>query len=321
VPALVSAEQFALLQRRLASNRHGARRNTTHEYPLRCRVSCGLCRLNCTRRERRPRGGGEPVYRYHACLGKQNPTVSGREERCPARFIPVQQLDALVWEDLCQVLQHPERLAEALERARSGAWLPGDLRRRQGTLQQIRASVGRERERLLDAYLDGLLDRAVFARKEGELRERLADLTTQEREVLAQSRSAQEVRALAGPMTALCARLRTGLETATFAQRRELVELLIDRVVVTDSELEIRYVIPLTEASTATPFGQLGADYLDPARCQYQAPARAVPARLVARSHRSGGALRRGSRACPAGMRQHRATLSTRSRGRPWQSP
>ena len=38
-------------------------------------------------------------------------------------------------------------------------------------------------------------------------------------------------------------RLRVGLGQASFQQRRQLVELLIDRVVVTDDQVEIRYVI------------------------------------------------------------------------------
>src|SRR5215218_838607 len=48
VPALVAAEQFDLVQRRLAANQRNARRNTTHPYLLRALVSCGVCRLACT---------------------------------------------------------------------------------------------------------------------------------------------------------------------------------------------------------------------------------------------------------------------------------
>jgi hypothetical protein len=51
------------------------------------------------------------------------------------------------------------------------------------------------------------------------------------------------------------------LHTATFAQRRELVELLIDRVVVTGEEVEIRYVLPTSPTSEQTRFCQLRLDY------------------------------------------------------------
>jgi hypothetical protein len=57
--------------------------------------------------------------------------------------------------------------------------------------------------------------------------------------------------------------LRVGLGQASFEQRRQLVELLIDRVVVTDGQVEIRYVIPTTPASTTTRFCHLRTDYFD----------------------------------------------------------
>ena len=46
-----------------------------------------------------------------------------------------------------------------------------------------------------------------------------------------------------------CERVQRGLAQATFAQRRQLVELLIDRVIVTNGDVEIRYVIPTSPAS------------------------------------------------------------------------
>jgi hypothetical protein len=57
--------------------------------------------------------------------------------------------------------------------------------------------------------------------------------------------------------------LRAGLDQASFEQRRQLVELLIDRVVVTDGEVEIHYVIPTTPGSTETRFCHLRTDYFD----------------------------------------------------------
>ncbi len=45
---------------------------------------------------------------------------------------------------------------------------------------------------------------------------------------------------------------------ASFEQRGQLVELLIDRVVVTDGQVEIRHVIPTTPGSTKTRFVTCG---------------------------------------------------------------
>jgi hypothetical protein len=69
------------------------------------------------------------------------------------------------------------------------------------------------------------------------------------------------VSAIARSMTAVLEQLRVGLDQAGFEQRRQLVELLIDRVVVTDGQVEIRYMIPTTPGSTKTRFCHLRTDY------------------------------------------------------------
>jgi site-specific DNA recombinase len=58
-----------------------------------------------------------------------------------------------------------------------------------------------------------------------------------------------------------CQQVREGLAEATFAQRRELVELLIDRVIVTDQTVEIRYVIPTQPDGPHLPFCLLRTEY------------------------------------------------------------
>jgi site-specific DNA recombinase len=260
VPALVAAEQFDLVRRRLASNRRSARRSTTHPYLLRGLVSCGVCRLACTGVTRT---ASDTRYRYYRCLGKQAKVSSGRARCCPARFIPASQLDELVWADLCTVLQRPELVAEALERAHSGAWVPQELRRRQATLRSVRASVARQRQRLLDAYLAEVVDLAAFQRQDRTLAGQEADLLAREREVAAQGERLVQVSGIAQSMTRVLQQLGVGLGQADFEQRRQLVELLIDRVVVTDGQVEIRYVIPTTTGSTKTRFCHLRTDYFD----------------------------------------------------------
>ena len=48
---------------------------------------------------------------------------------------------------------------------------------------------------------------------------------------------------------------------ATFEQKRQLIELLIDRVVVTGEEVEIRYAIPTSSKGETFRFCHLRLDY------------------------------------------------------------
>ncbi len=63
-----------------------------------------------------------------------------------------------------------------------------------------------------------------------------------------------ELAGVAGSIEDFCERVRRGLADATFEQKRKLVELLIDRVIVTSEEVEIRYVIPTDRAASKCVF-------------------------------------------------------------------
>jgi hypothetical protein len=52
------------------------------------------------------------------------------------------------------------------------------------------------------------------------------------------------------------------LASADFACKRALIELLIDRVIVTDGAVEIRYVLPTGPEGEREPFCRLRTDYL-----------------------------------------------------------
>ena len=116
VPAIVTQAQFDRVQAKLAQNQQFAsRNNTAHAYLLRALVSCGVCGLACMGRHLRP------GCLYYCCRGKLAAMHSCRDTKCPSRYIPSEQLDAVVWEDLCRLLTERGAIRWALERA---AWRP-----------------------------------------------------------------------------------------------------------------------------------------------------------------------------------------------------
>jgi site-specific DNA recombinase len=257
VPQIVSEETFAQVQAKLDTNQQGAARNTRHEYLLRALVSCGACRLSCA--ARRSAAG----YCYYLCRGRTDPLRAAQGQRCTARYIPAGQLDELVWADLCALLTDPAHLARALNRARSGAWLPQELQARQATIRQALGQLTRQQERLLDAYLAQVIGLDELQRKHQELDRRHDTLLAQQRQLEAAAGQQLELQTVADGIERFCQTVRAGLSTATFTQRRQLAELLIDRVIVTNSEVEIRYVLPASPDGPHRPFCQLRKDHLD----------------------------------------------------------
>src|SRR5690348_5422107 len=256
VPPVVSAEIFAQVQAKLDANQQGAARNTRHEYLLRALVSCGACRLSCGCRQT------AAGYSYYLCRGRTDPLRVAQGQRCTARYIPAAQLDELVWADLCALLTDPAQVARALARARGGDWLPQELQARQATIRQALGQLERQQQRLLDAYLAQVIGLDELERKRQDLDRRRGTLLAQQRQLDAAARQKLELGAVADGIEAFCQTVRAGLATATFDQRRQLAELLIDRVVVTDGQVEIRYVLPTSPEGPHRPFCQLRKDHL-----------------------------------------------------------
>jgi site-specific DNA recombinase len=272
IPAVISQAQFDQVQAKLAQNQQFARRNNTaHAYLLRALVSCGMCQTACMGRSDRGR------YAYYVCRAKGQPLVSCRDSKCAAGFIPAAQLDELVWQDLCAVLTHPESIIQALERAHGGHWLPQELQARRENVRKAQVGLAHQIERLTDAYLAGIMSLLEYQQRRGELERKQQALEQQLQQLAAQVDRQQEVAVQASGIVAFCERVQSGLANATFEQRRQLVELLIDRVVVTNDEVEIRYVIPTSPRGEHERFCHLRLDYFD------------LPARLIQPHHCRGG--------------------------------
>ena len=210
------------------------------------------------------------------CSGKFNKAQSAPEEKCPSRYAPAEQLDEIVWKDLCEVLTHPQSITGALRRAHGGQWLPQELKARQENLHRGLDALGRQLERLTEAYLGEVIPLEEYRRRRQDLEQRGEALAAQERQLQAQSRQRMELAGVAGSIEAFCERVGAGLADATFEQKRKLVELLIDRVIVTGEEVEIRYVIPTDPSSEQVRFCHLRSDYLHnpAARENLEAPMR-----------------------------------------------
>jgi site-specific DNA recombinase len=258
VPAIIDQETFDAAQRRLAQNKQMARRNNkTHDYLLRGLVSCGRCKLSSMGRSLH----GD--YYYYVCRGRTDALRAAKGERCKARYAPARALDELVWQDLCYIVSDPAVITHELQRARSGEWLPQALQARVKTLQDTLAQLERQQARLLEVYLAEIIARDEFERKYQELAQTQGALKGQLRQLEVQAQQQIDTLGLADNIQSFCTRLQPTLEALDFSQRRQLVELLVDCVVVDDEEVEVRYVIPTSPKGETSRFCHLRLDYFD----------------------------------------------------------
>jgi site-specific DNA recombinase len=254
----VTDDIFDQVQQKLTLNmKHAARNNKSHQYLLRALVSCGACQSACISRTT------NTGQSYYACRCLAMPLYSGHDKRCRSRYIPADQLDAIVWCDVCRLISQPEAIIHALQRSHDGHWLPQQLQARRETLRKAQAAVRQQMERLTEAYLGGIIRMAEYQRRRRELDTRDAGLEQQSKELGAQVDRQNEISQMAASIEEFCHRVQSGLATASFVQKRTLLELLVDRVLVINDQVEIRYVVPTHPRGETTRFCHLRKDYFD----------------------------------------------------------
>jgi site-specific DNA recombinase len=101
-----------------------------------------------------------------------------------------------------------------------------------------------------------------YGRRRRELEGKMEAFESQERELEQQADRRMELSGIMSRVEDYCRRISETLVGASFEQKRRLVELLIDRVIVTEEEVEIRYVIPTRESGEHTRFCHLRTNYL-----------------------------------------------------------
>ncbi len=176
---------------------------------------------------------------------------------------PPGQFDELVWDDLCTLLAEPEPLATAVSRAHGGAWLPQELLARRKTLRRGQAHPRQQLERLTDAYLRAVIPPDEYERRRRDLEQRVQALAGQEEQLRSDAVRQQQLAGIAVSLEAFRGRVQPGLAQASFEQRRQRVLLLTDCVVVTDADVETRYVLPTSSDSEHVRFCHLRKDYFD----------------------------------------------------------
>jgi site-specific DNA recombinase len=135
------------------------------------------------------------------------------------------------------------------------------LQARRESLRRGQASIQQQIERLTEAYLAGVVSLEEYRRRRRELEQREQALATQARQLEAQVDRQAEIERLGLSLDEFRQRVRTGLAQATWEQKRQLIEWLVTRVIVTDGEVEIRYAIPTTPSGQADRFSQLRSDH------------------------------------------------------------
>jgi site-specific DNA recombinase len=239
VPALVEPEVFGAVQEQLRENKRHARQSRRGALSLlqgflQCQ-HCGYAfygkRLSPSARKGKPR-----AYAYYRCLGTDAYRFGG-ERLCQNTQVRTDLLDLAVWQEVCPLLTHPERLAEEYRRR-----LQPETRTKRTPLATLEDQISKVRQgvaRLIDSYAESLIDKSEFEPRITRLRQRLARLEEQRHALAEEAALHGELQLIIGRLEDFATRLHDGLETADWASKRDLIRALVKRVEVARNEVNV----------------------------------------------------------------------------------
>ena len=239
VPALVEPEVFAAVQEQLQENKRHARQSRRGAlYLLQGLLQCQHCgyalygkRLSPSTRKGKPR-----AYAYYRCLGTDAYRFGG-ERLCQNTQVRTDLLDLAVWQEVCTLLTHPERLAEEYRRR-----LQPETRAKRTPLATIEDQISKVRQgvaRLIDSYAESLIDKSEFEPRITRLRQRLARLEEQRQALVDEAALQGELQLIIGRLEDFTTKLHDGLEAADWASKRDLIRALVKRVEVARHEVNV----------------------------------------------------------------------------------
>jgi site-specific DNA recombinase len=157
-------------------------------------------------------------------------------------------VDQAVWQEACQVLQEPSRLADEYRRRLLSVPSPEEREQVEMQVRKLRRGIAR----LIDSYAEGLVEKAEFEPRVLRLRERLHQLEGEAQRLQDETEVEYELQVLVGRLEQFAARVQLGLEQADWQTRRELIRTLVKRVEI--DELQVRVVFRLTPVAPPSPF-------------------------------------------------------------------
>jgi len=216
VPAIISPEDFKMVQEKLVLNIENSKRNTKREYlmgrRLRC-AKCGYTFVGMTRREK---------HRYYRCNGAwRTPKV------CDTPNYRVDEVDTTIWEWLKEILLNPESLAEGLQGMREETLRSNQsLFDRQDMIAKRITETERQLEKLLDLYLSNGFPKEMLQERKSRLEETLANLHREQADISDHLRETILSDEQILDIEAYCTEIRQNLECTTFKQKRQIIDML-----------------------------------------------------------------------------------------------
>jgi site-specific DNA recombinase len=239
VPAIIEPEVFAAVQEQLEENRRHARQSQRGaRYLLQGLLQCQHCGyafygkpLSPSARKGRPR-----AYAYYRCVGTDAYRFGGHR-LCPNTQVRTDRLELTVWQEVCALLAHPERLAQEFTRR-----LNTDGQEPQQERTALERQVAKLRQglaRLIESYAEGLIEKQEFEPRVTRLRQRITHIEAQCHQLAEAETLQRELQLIIGRVEEFAAQVHQNLEALDWHRQRAILRALVRRVEIGLDQVQI----------------------------------------------------------------------------------
>src|SRR6266567_3136499 len=172
----------------------------------------------------------------------------GFERVCWNKELRMDQADTTVWQEVCRLLENPERLEQEYRQRLQPQQQPKEHEGLDAQMSKLRRGIAR----LIDSYADGLIEKQEFEPRVTRMRERLQHLEEQLQCLKKESDAEEELRLILGRLETFAAKVQDGLHQADFQTQRDIIRALVKRVEVDEQYIRIVFrVSPLSLSSSS----------------------------------------------------------------------
>ena len=240
VPAIVGEELFLAVREQLDENRKYARqRRRGAAYLLQGLTVCGHCHYAYYgKKVSKTAAKGGQQYAYYRCIGTDAYRFGG-ERICDNKQVRTQRLDELVWQQVVELLSHPDRLKHEYERRLR------TLERSEGSsgdaevLEKQKRNLLKAKSRLIDSYAEGVIEKADFDPKIAQLKVKLEQIEEQIDESKRYQSSQLELFLVINRLEEFASAVHEQLNTIDFNTKREIIRALVKRIEIHKEEIVV----------------------------------------------------------------------------------
>ncbi len=239
-PQIVDQVLWQKAQDRLAHNKRFATKNRIYEYLFSGKIACCVCHSPYAgyMQKKSRKKKVIALYGQYRCRKSNKSRVA---EQCRNIQISERELESRIWPHIRDFLSDPNRYLRDLQKREQKQEGTIELRSKQKEIADRLLTLQHERERVCYLYEKGI----GYQRKDDvekrfqEIEEEQRQLKTEEQALCARVLTREQERDRLQSAAVLSQRFRTSLDNADLALKKQIIQLLVHRIVVSKDRIRV----------------------------------------------------------------------------------